>query len=176
MTQLKRRRNYILLQAEQMHKTIYILKFCFSEKATKFEKIFVLLLTRASCSVCPTPYLSKSRQRFFKQLWSSHILQTLLKMVKIVILSENNCRFVSCSLLVTTFILFSAWDKSRVKWDNSRNSTQKMRTIDRDVRTMFPHNKWKTFKSSSRNLVERNLEMGQYDVALISLKQPIEYR
>ena len=50
-----------------------------------------------------------------------------------------------------------------------------MRTIDRDVRTMFPHNKWKTFKSSSRNLVERNLEMGQYDVALISLKQPIEY-
>ena len=51
-----------------------------------------------------------------------------------------------------------------------------MRTIDRDVRTMFPHNKWKTFKSASRNLVERNLEMGQYDVALISLKQPIEYR
>ena len=34
-------------------------KFGFSEKATKFEKIFVILLTRAS-------YLSKSRQRFFK--------------------------------------------------------------------------------------------------------------
>ena len=30
--------------------------------------------------------------------------------------------------LVTTFF-FSAWDKSRVKWDNSRNSTQKMRTL-----------------------------------------------
>ena len=26
-------------------------------------------------------------------------------------------------------IFFSVWDKSRVKWDNSRNSTQKMRTI-----------------------------------------------
>ena len=32
--------------------------------------------------------------------------------------------------LVTTFIFFSAWDKSRVKWDNSRNSTQKMRTLE----------------------------------------------
>ena len=28
-----------------------LLKFRFSEKATKFEKIFVVLLTRASCSV-----------------------------------------------------------------------------------------------------------------------------
>ena len=32
----------------------------------------------------------------------------------------------SVAELVTTFI-FSAWDKSRVKWDNSWNSTQKMR-------------------------------------------------
>ena len=30
--------------------------------------------------------------------------------------------------LVITFIFFSVWDKSRVKWDNSQNSTQKMRT------------------------------------------------
>ena len=30
--------------------------------------------------------------------------------------------------LVTTVIFFSAWDKSLVKWDNSRNSTQKIRT------------------------------------------------
>ena len=30
--------------------------------------------------------------------------------------------------LVTTFISFSVRDKSRVKWDNSQNSTQKMRT------------------------------------------------
>ena len=30
--------------------------------------------------------------------------------------------------LVTTLIFFSAWDKSRNKWDNSRNLTQKMRT------------------------------------------------
>jgi hypothetical protein len=32
-------------------------------------------------------------------------------------------------LLVTTVIFFSAWHKSRVKWDNSRNSTQKMRNL-----------------------------------------------
>ena len=42
------------------------LKFGFSEKATKFEKIFVILLTRALCSLRATLYLSKSRQRFFK--------------------------------------------------------------------------------------------------------------
>ena len=41
-------------------------KFEFSEKATKFEKIFVILLTRALCSVHATAYLSKSRRRFFK--------------------------------------------------------------------------------------------------------------
>ena len=34
----------------------------------------------------------------------------------------------SVAQLVATVIFFSAWDKSRVKWDNSRNSTQKMRT------------------------------------------------
>jgi hypothetical protein len=44
----------------------YLLKFGFSEKATKFEKIFVLLLTRASCSVRTTAYLSKSWQKNFK--------------------------------------------------------------------------------------------------------------
>ena len=41
-------------------------KFGFPEKATKFEKIIVVLLTRASCSVRATMHLSKSRRRFFK--------------------------------------------------------------------------------------------------------------
>ena len=41
-------------------------KFGFSEKATIFEKIFVVLLTRVSCSVHATAYLSKTQQRFFK--------------------------------------------------------------------------------------------------------------
>ena len=49
-----------------LYKTLFFLKFGFSEKATKFEKIFVVLLTRASCSVRATAYLSKSRRRFFK--------------------------------------------------------------------------------------------------------------
>ena len=34
----------------------------------------------------------------------------------------------SVAQLVPTVIFFSAWVKSYVKWDNSRNSTQKMRT------------------------------------------------
>ena len=37
--------------------------------------------------------------------------------------------FCAFAPLVTTFIFFSALDKSRVQWDNSQNSTQKMRTI-----------------------------------------------
>ena len=41
--------------------------------------------------------------------------------VKIVVI-------LSVAQLLTTVIVFSAWDKSRVKWDNSQNSTQKMRT------------------------------------------------
>ena len=40
------------------------LKFGFSEKATKFEKIFIVLLTRALCSVRATGYSSKSRRNF----------------------------------------------------------------------------------------------------------------
>ena len=40
---------------------------------------------------------------------------------------SRSCHFVSCSAW-TTVIFFSAWDKSRVKWDRSWNSTQKMRT------------------------------------------------
>ena len=42
------------------------LKFVFSEKATKFEKIFVVLLTRVSCSAHVTAYFSKSWRRFLK--------------------------------------------------------------------------------------------------------------
>jgi hypothetical protein len=42
------------------------IKFGFSEKATKFEKIFIVLLTRAACSVRETAYMSKKWRRFFK--------------------------------------------------------------------------------------------------------------
>ena len=42
------------------HAFALLVKFGFSEKATKFEKIFVVLLTRESCSVSATAYLSKS--------------------------------------------------------------------------------------------------------------------
>ena len=34
----------------------------------------------------------------------------------------------SVTQLVYTFVFFSAWDKSHVKWDKSPNSTQKMRS------------------------------------------------
>ena len=40
-----------------------MVKFGFSEKATKFEKIFVVLLTRASCSVRTTAYSELSIKR-----------------------------------------------------------------------------------------------------------------
>ena len=37
--------------------------------------------------------------------------------------------FCAFAQLVTTFIIFSAGNKSRVKWDKSQNSTQKIRTL-----------------------------------------------
>ena len=46
------------------------LEFGFSEKATKFEKVFVVLLTRVSRSVRATGYL---------QMWTSRIKQTLTR-------------------------------------------------------------------------------------------------
>ena len=50
-----------------------LLKFRFYEQAIKFEKIFVVLLTRGSCSVPATVCLSKSRLRFLCKTWSSRI-------------------------------------------------------------------------------------------------------
>ena len=44
--------------------------------------------------------------------------------VKIVVISWATDK-------MTTVIFFSAWDKSRVKWDNPQNSTQKMWTYIR---------------------------------------------
>ena len=55
-----------------------LFKFGFSEKATIFEKIFVILLTRASCSVRATARTcQKVDEDFSKQMWSSRITQTL---------------------------------------------------------------------------------------------------
>ena len=52
-----------------------------------------------------------------------------LKMVEIVILSENRCHFVSCSGNNCYFLLSLRYvDRSRVKWNNYQNPTQKMRT------------------------------------------------
>ena len=53
-------------------------------------------------------------------------------MKTLTILSEIDV-ILSVAQHVTTVIFFSAGDKSRVKWDNSRNSTQKMRTIQSKV-------------------------------------------
>ena len=62
--------------------------------------------------------LSKcTKWHLFHSKWSK-----LSFSVKIVII-------LSLAQLVTTVTVFSAWDKSRVKWD-SQNSTQKMRTQD----------------------------------------------
>ena len=55
-----------------------VLKFGFSEKATNFERIFVVLLTRASCSVrAQQRTCQKVDEDFLKQMWTSRIIQTL---------------------------------------------------------------------------------------------------
>ena len=93
-------------------------------EATKFEKIFVVLLTRASCSVRATVYLSKSRWRFFKNKCGQvvDIIQTLkmrneqfLK-ASYIILWDKWKRFESfvisdqrCSLIWMSNIKFESW-------------------------------------------------------------------
>ena len=51
-----------------------------------------------------------------------------LKMTTSTILSEI---YVICAFaqLLTTFIFFSVWDQSHVKWDNFENSTHEKRTL-----------------------------------------------
>ena len=51
-------------------------------------------------------------------------------MIKVIILSANSCHFVTCSACNNSCFLLSLKDKTRVKWDNSRKSTQKMRTLE----------------------------------------------
>ena len=68
----------------------------FSEKATKFEKIFVVLLTRASYSVRATAYLSKSQWRFFKtkvvKLYYTNFKDWLLDVMSSISIWFWNCR------------------------------------------------------------------------------------
>ena len=56
------------------------LKFGFSEKATKFGKIFVVLLTRSQehCVLCVQQRIRrKVDEDFLKKMCTSHIIQTL---------------------------------------------------------------------------------------------------
>ena len=54
-----------------------------------------------------------------KKTWTNHSGDTVL----------YGLSFCAFAQLLTKYIFFSAWDESRVKWNNSRNSTQKMRTL-----------------------------------------------
>ena len=92
-------------------------------------------------------YLSEMQTNFTRLLWTkvlifcvefrelSHLTRDLyqaekkidisisLKMVKVVILGEHSCHFVSCSVFFSPQLVIS-----QGKWDNSQNLTQKMRT------------------------------------------------
>ena len=46
----------------------------------------------------------------------------------------------SVAQLETTVIFFSAWDKSHVKWDNSRNSAKKMRITEKSQKNLSIYN------------------------------------
>ena len=63
----------------------------------------------------------------------------------------------SVAQLVTTVIFFSAWDKSRVKWDHSRNSTEKMRTLGNANFILYPNR-----LESSKVIILTALLMGNF--------------
>ena len=57
----------------------HLLKFGFSEKATKFEKIFVVVLTRCHVLCAQQRTCQKGDKDFSKQMWSSRIRYTNFK-------------------------------------------------------------------------------------------------
>ena len=74
----------------------------------------------------PNPYTFNA----VKRVWIDK-KQKRVWMNQDVIIGSPQCKWISFSAfaqLVTLVIFFSAWDRSHVKWDNSQNSTQKMRT------------------------------------------------
>ena len=66
-----------VVQVSNFQKVSFVLKFGLSEKAAKFEKIFVVLLIRAPCSVRATETCQKVDEDFSKQMWSSRNIQIL---------------------------------------------------------------------------------------------------
>ena len=79
--------------------------------------IFFWLIPRWEKKKCCYKLSKCTKWHLFHSKWSK-----LSFWVKIVVI-------LSVAQLVATFIFFSAWDKSCVKGDDSRNSTLKMRTI-----------------------------------------------
>ena len=81
------------------------------------------------CSTQHVTYLKLRRKYmllFAEQIHNMTLIS--LKMVEVYILSEIVFSL-SVAQHVPSVSLFSARDKSRDKWDNSGNSTQKMRTL-----------------------------------------------
>ena len=97
-----------------MYRTIWVLIFC-----VEFWALSHLTcdLFQAEKKMNVHSYkLSNWQNDYFHskwQLWQFWVKQMLF------------CAF---DKLATPFIFFSAWSKSHVKWDNSKNLTQKMRT------------------------------------------------
>ena len=95
-----------------------------------------------------------------------------LKMVEVVILSFAQ--------LVTTFIAFSAWDKSCVKWYNSRNSIKKMRTTVKRIIDYCPNLLEVNFgltllSDNSINYIINNITPGILKLGLYSNKVKDEH-
>ena len=67
--------------------------------------------------------------------------------------------------LVTTVIFFSAPDKSRIKWDNSRNLTQKIRSTVSKKRYSFLGEKMGCLVASRILQTERIVKRGPNDIS-----------
>ena len=57
----------------------FVLKFGFSDKATKFENIFIILLQERHVLCAQQRTCQKVDEDVSKQMWSSRIMQTLPK-------------------------------------------------------------------------------------------------
>ena len=96
-----------------------------------------------------------TKLHLFHSRWSK-----LLFLVKIVVI-------LSVAQLLTISILYSAWDKSHVKWDTFQNWTQKMRSTISKKRDSFSGEKMGCLVASRISHTERIFERGPHNNSLL---------
>ena len=94
-------------------------KMCFFRLGSSFS-----VLNFGNYPIQHVTYLKLRRKYLLLSSWQYDYFHSKC----LTIFSEINVILCTCSAC-NNILFFSAWDKSRVRWDNSLNSTQEARTL-----------------------------------------------